>query len=96
MCYCLAQAEQYCSLKFISMYHTFLWLCKCGDEKLANSTAVELLASAYPQTRCVLVQYTTQHNKQVKRNVHAFEPAFKQARESQTATQQVSQCIGAP
>ena len=47
MCYCLAQAEQYCSLKFISMYHTFLWLCKCGDEKLANSTAVELLAGAY-------------------------------------------------
>ena len=29
------------------MYHTFLWLCKCGDEKLANSTAVELLAGAY-------------------------------------------------
>ena len=29
------------------MYHTFLWLCKCGDEKLANSIAVELLAGAY-------------------------------------------------
>ena len=29
------------------MYHTFLWLCKCGDEKLANSTAAKLLASAY-------------------------------------------------
>ena len=29
------------------MYHTFLWLCKCGDEKLANSTAAELLAGVY-------------------------------------------------
>ena len=29
------------------MYLTFLWLCKCGDEKLANSTAAELLAGAY-------------------------------------------------
>ena len=46
MCYCLAQAEQYCSLKFISMYHTFFWLCKYGDKKLA-STAAELLAGAY-------------------------------------------------
>ena len=24
LCYCLAQAEQYCSLKFISMYHISL------------------------------------------------------------------------
>ena len=29
------------------MYHTFLWLYKCGEEKLANSTAAELLAGAY-------------------------------------------------
>ena len=28
------------------MCHTFLWLCKCGDEKLANSTAAEILAGA--------------------------------------------------
>ena len=106
MCYCLAQAEQYCSIKFISMYHTFLWLSKCGDEKLANSTAAELLAGAYlplspvpnniSPSQCALVQYTTQHNKQCKRNVHAFKLAFKQARESQTVTQQISQCIGAP
>ena len=103
LCYCLAQAGQYCSLKFISMYHTFLWLCKCGDEKLANSTAVELLAGAYlplspvannisPSTH----RHATQHNKQCKRNVHAFKLAFKQARESQTITQQISQCIGTP
>ena len=47
MCNCLAQAEQYCSIKSISMYHTFLWLCKCGDEKLANSTVAEILAGVY-------------------------------------------------
>ena len=29
------------------MYHTFHLLCKCGDKKLANSTAAELLAGAY-------------------------------------------------
>ena len=44
MCNCLTQAEQYCSIKSISMYHT---LCKCSDEKLANSTAAEILAGAY-------------------------------------------------
>ena len=42
-----------------------------------------------PQICCVLVQYTTQQNKQCKRNIHAFKLAFKQARESQTATQYI-------
>ena len=107
MCFCLAQAEQYCSLKFISMYHTFLWFCKCGDEKLANSTAVELLASAYlplspvannisPSThRHAVFLFSTQRNK--INNVKGMStPSNRQARESQTATQQISQCIGAP
>ena len=92
------------------MYHTFLWLCKCSDEKLANSTAVELLAGAYlplspvannisPSThRHAVFFFSTQRYtiNNVKGMSTPSAPAFKQARESQTATQQISQCIGAP
>ena len=84
------------------MYHTFLWLCKCGDEKLANSTATETLAGAYlplspvannvsPNVhRHAVFLISTQHNKLRNRNIHTFKLAFKQARESQTATQYIS------
>ena len=76
---CLPQAEQYCSIKSILMYRTFLWLCKSSDEKLANSTAAEILADAYlplsPVTnnispnvhRHAVFLFSTQHNKQCKK-----------------------------
>ena len=56
------------------MYHTFLWLCKCGDKKSANSTAAEIFAGAYlplsPVTnnispkvhRHIVFSFSTQHN----------------------------------
>ena len=71
------------------MYHTYLWLCKYGDEKSANSAAAEILACVYLPLSPVannispnVVQYTMQHNKQCKRNIHTFTLAFKQAREA--------------
>jgi len=83
LCNCFTQVEDDFSVKFITLFQTFLELCNRSDAMLVTSNAVEIFAGVHlsqkkfppisSKTRCVLVHLTTQHIKQHKTNIYKVE-----------------------